>query len=94
MGVMNTYYLKKFRKEAYKLYGIIWYEDSLGDSVWNVGRRKDLVPRYTTIMWRYYGEEDAIKALETIRRDYILTKVKGVRYERELRKYNKKLAKL
>lgn len=91
---MNIYYLKKFRKEAHKLYGIIWYEASSGASVWNVGKRKELVPHYTIITLRYYSEKDAIKALKNIRRNYILLKVKGIRYSRKLRKYNKQLAKL
>lgn len=91
---MNTYYLKKFREEAYKLYGIIWYTDSFGCGVWNVGKRKDLVPRYTTITWRYYSEKDAIEALENLRREYILSKVRIVRYDNKSRKYNKQLAKL
>lgn len=90
---MNTYYLKKFRKAAYKLYGMIWYEESL-HNVWNVGKRKELVPHYTIITLRYYSEKDAIKALKNIRRNYILLKVKGIRYSRKLRKYNKQLAKL
>lgn len=90
---MNIYYLKKFRKEAYKLYGMIWYEESL-NNVWNVGKRKELVPHYTIITLRYYSEKDAIKALENIRRNYILLKVKRIRYSRKLCKYNKQLAKL
>ena len=91
---MNTYYLKKFRKEAYKLYGMIWYEESSECNVWNVGKRKELVPRYTFLLWRYYSEEDAIKALENLRRGYILSKTIGIRYDRKLRKINKQLAKL
>lgn len=91
---MNTYYLKKFRKEAYKFYGIIWYEDSLGDGVWNVGKREELVPRYTIMTWRYYSEEDAIKALEKLRREHILSKVMEIRRNKKIRKYNKQLAKL
>lgn len=92
---MNTYYLKKFRKEAYKLFGTIWYKETTGNGLWNVGRRKGLKPSYTLAIWgRYDKEEDAIKALGKLRRDYILTKVRGIRYDKKLRKYNKQLAKL
>lgn len=91
---MNTYYLKKFRKEACKIYGIIWYEDYSGRNVWNVGKRKELVPRYTVLLWRSYSEEDAIEALENLRRGYILSKVRKTRYDNKFRKYNKRLAKL
>lgn len=91
---MNIYYLKKFRKEAQKLYGIIWYEDSSGISVWNVGKRRDLVLRYTILTSQYYSEKDAIKKLEELRRNYISTKVKETIYYKKSRKYNKQLAKL
>lgn len=91
---MNTYYLKKLRKEAWKLFGIIWFEESPGNSVWNVGKRRDLVPCYLSIISPYYIEKDAIKALEEIRRNYITTKARDIRYTKKLRKYNKQLAKL
>jgi len=91
---MNIYYLKKFRREAHKLYGIIWYEDSSGDSVWNIGKRRDLVPYATVAASRYYSEKDAIIALEKLRGNYILTKVKETIYYKKSRKYNKQLAKL
>lgn len=91
---MNIYYLKKFRKEAHKLYGIIWYEESSGASVWNVGKRRDLVPRYTVLVSGYYSKKEAIKSLEQLRKKYILTKVKEIKYYKKLRKLNKQLAKL
>lgn len=91
---MNTYYLKKFRKEAYKLYGIVWFENSNGQNVWNVGERKDLRPNYACVAYNCYTEDKAIKQLRRLRRNYILSKVGKLIYDRKSYKNNKQLAKL
>ncbi len=94
---MNTYYLKKFRKEAYKLYGIMYFINTQGQEVWNVGRRYELKPSYACFASHYYNKEDALKALNRKRRDYILLSImelRNYRRKKELRKLNKQLAKL
>mgnify|MGYP003503193298 CR=1 FL=1 len=94
---MNTYYLKKFRKEAYELYGIMYFINSEGQEVWNVGKRYELKPSYACIAFHYYNKEDALKALNRERKAYILLSIKELRNDRrkkELHKLNKQLAKL
>jgi hypothetical protein len=97
VGVMNTYYLKKFRKEAYQLYGIMCFINLGGEEVWNVGERYELKPSYACFASHYYNKEDALKALNSKRRTYILLSIKELRNDKrkkELRKINKQLAKL
>lgn len=94
---MNTYYLKKFRKKAYKLYGIMGFIDSDRQEVWNVGRRYELKPNYACIAFPYYNKEDALEALKRERRGYILFSVMELRNNRrkkELHKLSKQLTKL
>ena len=94
MGVMNTYYLKKFRKEAYKLYGLVWFENTRGDSVWNVGVRTDLKPSFGCMATHCYSENEALDELKRLRRVYVLSRVRVMIYDREIRENNKRLAKL
>ena len=94
---MNTYYLKKFREEAYNLYGIMYFINSGEQEVWNVGERYGLKPNYACFASHYYNKEDALKALNRKRRAYILLSIKELRNDRrkkELHKLNKQLAKL
>lgn len=94
---MNTYYLKKFRKEAYKLYGIMYFINSNGQEVWNIGKRYELKPNYACFASHYYNKEDALKALNRTRRTYILFSIIGLRNDRRKKehyKLNKQLAKL
>ena len=91
---MNTYYLKKFRKEAYKLYGIVWFENSEGQNVWNVGEREDLSPNYACFAHHCHTEDEAIKQLRRLRRNYILSKVRKLIYDRKSCKNNKQHEKL
>lgn len=86
MGVMNTYYLKKFRKEAWEKYAV---QKHYGDYV--------VVYRFSGLYYSFHQTLDkAIEDLKTIRKRFILGLVKK---ERELRskkvtKLNKQLAKL
>lgn len=94
---MNTYYLKKFRKEAYKLYGIMYFINTQGQEVWNIGMRYELKPNYGCFASHYYNKEAALKALKRARRSYILHSIMELRNNRrkkEHRKLNKQLAKL
>ena len=94
---MNTYYLKKFRKEAYKFYGIMYFINTQGQEVWNVGRRYELKPNYACFASHYYNKEDALKALNRARSAYILlsvTELRNDRRKKKLHKLNKQLAKL
>ena len=94
---MNTYYLKKFRKEAYELYGIMCFINSDGQEVWNVGKRYELKPHYGCFASHYYNKEDALKALNRERRAYILLSIMELRNDKRkkgLHKLNKQLAKL
>ena len=94
---MNTYYLKKFRKEAYGLYGIMCFINSDGQEVWNVGKRYELKPHYGCFASHYYNKEAALKELKRARRSYILFSIMELRNNRrkkEYRKLNKQLAKL
>lgn len=97
MGVMNIYYLKKFRKEAHKLYGIMYFINSNNQNVWSVGKRENLKPKYTCLTSHYYNKEDALKALNRSRRTYILFRIIGLKNDsrkKEQYKLNKQLAKL
>lgn len=94
---MNIYYLKKFRKEAYKLYGIMYFINTEGQEVWNIGRRYELKPNYGYFLSHCYNKEAALKALKRARRSYILHSIMELRNDRrkrELHKLNKQLAKL
>lgn len=94
---MNIYYLKKFREEAYKRYSIMYFINSGGQEVWNVGKRYELKPSYACIAFHYYNKEDALIALNRERRAYILRSIMELRNDRrkkELHKLNKQLAKL
>ena len=94
---MNIYYLKRFRKEAYERYGIMYFINSKEESVWNVGLRCQLKPDYSCNASHHFTEEYALRELKGRRMAYILDRIREVRkYRRdnENRKYNKQLAKL
>lgn len=91
---MNIYYLKKFRKEAHKIYGMCWFKNATGEDVWNVGERGQLKPNYNCDAWHYYDYEYSLERLYEMRRTYILSKVEEIKYNRKLPKVNKQLAKL
>lgn len=91
---MNIYYLKKLRKEAHKIYGICWFKNAAGEDVWNVGKRSQLEPSYSSYTWHYYDYKYALEKLYEMRRIYILSKVRDIRYKKGLPNVNKQLAKL
>jgi hypothetical protein len=91
---MNIYYLKKFRKEAYKIYGICWFKNAAGEDIWNVGRRDQLKPSYNCNASHYYDYKYALGRLYAMRRVYILSKVEEIEYKKKLPNVNKQLAKL
>ncbi len=94
---MNTYYLKKFRKEAYKHYRVIWDEDLNGEDIWRIRVTEDM-RYYYCVGPIYYSKEAGIAALKETRRENILHKVRKLKhnriYKKKYREYNKQLAKL
>lgn len=84
---MNTYYLKKFRKEAWKKYAVQKHYD--GDYV--------VVYRFTGIYYSFHQTLDkAIEGLYKRRKEFILDLVEKEREwrSREVNKLNKRLAEL
>ena len=86
-GKMNTYYLKKFRKEAYNMFGITKYNEHY------------LVIYRRSEVWssKHFNIESAIKSLYKTRRRYILELLEDERQKRDMYKdkeLNKQLAKL
>lgn len=94
---MNTYYLKKFRKKAYRQYRVIWDEDSKGEDIWRVKSRERITIH--SYVWRaHYSKEAALAELKEFRREYVLDRAREIKhnriYKKKAREYNKQLAKL
>ena len=87
MGVMNTYYLKKFRKDAWKKYAV--QKHYYGDYV--------VVYRFSGIYYSFHETlGEAIKCLHKTRKKFILDLVEKEREWRSKKviELNKRLAKL
>lgn len=94
---MNTYYLKKLRKEACKRYRVIWDEDLNGKDIWRI-RVTDGVRIPYLVGPIYHSKEAGLTALKRTRRGSILYEVRKLKrdkiYKKKAREYNKQLAKL
>lgn len=87
MGIMNTYYLKKFSKEAQKKFRVKYVHLSPNYEVYG----KEIITEW------YPTLEQALERLKQRRRAFILSEVETHKYLKariKYRKLNKQLAKL
>lgn len=95
-GKMNTYYLKKFRKKAFRHYGVFW-DGSYCKDIWRV-RTRNIIRPYEYIGRSHHSKEDALEELKRLRNEYVLDRAREIRhnriYKKKYREYNKQLAKL
>lgn len=94
--IMNIYYLRKFRREARRIYRACWDEDFYGGDTWRIRVKKpNDLPFYVGSIC--YSEEDVLEMLKKFRKEYILSKAREIRhnriYKKKYRKHNKQLTK-
>ena len=94
---MKTKLLKRLREQAKRAIGIVAFIDSRGETVYNIGEKREIELNYGYSAYVYARECNlarALIALDVERRNYILRKIKGKQRERREAKINEKLKNL
>lgn len=94
---MKTELLKRLRKQAKRAIGIVAFIDSRGETVYNIGERREIERNYGYSAYVFAREGNlarALIALDVERRDYILRKIKDKQRARRETRINKNLKNL
>ena len=99
---MNTYHLKKLRKEAHEIFGMAmaretrgYYSNAREVDVYYVGKRSEVTHEnrsyYGSNVKTFTDETEALKHLTEIRINYILDRIRKAKGERRKDKINQKI---
>lgn len=80
---MNICVLKRLRKEAHEMYGISYHIDNTGQKTYMVSNRLGFDSPSDRKLYTFL--EDAVKALEIKRREYIIFSARSLKVEKQNR---------